>query len=286
MKGLEDVGLAWAIDLMLERSTDEEKTIESIDVHEIVSNTLAYSLGDDNIKARLIKLFTLRLEEIKNRIKGEDYHSFYQTGMDLNFYEESEGLIQTVGIDFFSNPFIYSHDWIVEFISNLLSIKAIHDCFPDKYKYFPQFPEMVWLWIKGQQYYQIAESLKIKKVDRILQSITLATQGQFSSKLKTFVRLLTEKYNAEVDDYKILLDFIKYGIDSIEKIILRREFQFKDRISINYIVDYLNESDRIDDVFDGKHYDDRRLEFYIIPSLDSANIPELCKKEIRDWLRS
>lgn len=62
-----------AIDMMIIRSVDEEQ-IDDLSIDELVSESLAYKLSDDNEKERLKTVFNARYKYIKSEFSKERYH--------------------------------------------------------------------------------------------------------------------------------------------------------------------------------------------------------------------
>lgn len=272
---LEKSQLAWAIDFMIERNTSNY-SVDDIDIADIVNDTLAHFLGDNNVKQMLERVFNLRLEAIKKGT-SKNYRYFHDSGMDLDLFESTESYFESHDIDNLRKPDIEDLNWFRSFIYILIECGSIK--LPVKSPRKERLVEMLWLWIHGHQYQEIAKSLKLD-TNVIISTISDYTRGLPISRIKSVVRYLNSKYGIKTDEYERLFRYLKYGVDSDLKISLKHQFPNMDRISLNFIIDNLTNSEILKKVFVNGRFKLAELRKNILPILNDAHLPKLCKGRI------
>ena len=137
-------------------------------------------------------------------------------------------------------------------------------------------------WINGAQYWEIAESMECD-VDNAIE-LVMFLQNSFHLNASSLIRYIQE-IGFDTTSLGSWADMIKYGVNSIEKLMLIRS-GLSDRIAVNALLDtpltdYLQ--------FDNAHvvrFSMKEMTAEVLAVSNHSGIPTLCKQRVETYLSS
>lgn len=283
---LEEYGLVAAIDTMITRSLDIT-SLDDIDVEEIVKESLAYHVGNENIRDNLKRVFRIRHEVIKSKINNNNFEAYHTTGFSIDDIAIVEGFVtcdSLQGIDL-DNPLSDSWlDFVIKTVSALPSFKNGQILCHDEESIRPlnedELKQLITLWLTGSQYHEIATALNCDV--EITIDLVMYLQNIFHMSASSLVRYI-QHIGIDVTSLSQWIDMIKYGVDNCDKLLLIKS-GLTDRIVVNSllnteIVDYLNFEDV--HLLRQSMLDNREEVSRVV---DYLQLPVLCKERVAEYL--
>lgn len=239
-----------AIDMMIVRSADEEQ-FDDLSIDELVSDSLAYRLSDDNEKERLKTVFNARYKYLQSECSREKYHLIKDTGASLREVDYIEANVDYDYIRSFSNYF--SPEWIayiIDFIMEMPSVKeTLNDMSAKMKRLFSdvnKLKEVASDWMNGLQYIEISKHLNIENVDDVILYVKYL-QGPVHDKAASTIAYLSEMHE---DLDTILTNWPKYlrlGINTYFEYNLNQN-RVTERILVHALQKYCEEHDSFPDI--------------------------------------
>jgi superfamily II DNA/RNA helicase len=222
----------------------EDMPVENLEqeINTLIENTLTFYQSDENLKARLRELFSLRAERVRPLIENGNIDLVRYTGIALRSFSRIEELVD-YDQDFLSevrNPL--DERWIAFLFNILYEMTDFKSSVPfDIGK--NTFVEAMKVWIKGGWYHDIAESLN-KTVDDSLVFIRFLEYG-LQNTSASIIKYIDSKRN-ENENYTsdVILNwsnYLIYGVDDKLKLDLM-EINIPDRILVQHISNWVIEN--------------------------------------------
>lgn len=283
---LENSGLASAIDTMITRSIKID-SFDDIDVESIVKESLAYHVGDLNIRENLQRIFRIRHRVLVAKLNKDNFYAFNNTGMTIDDVVKATELITPEVLAEFDMTIPLSESWSMFAISVIMQLPSFENGQIEKnneaYKRELDAHEINLLltaWINGKQYYEIAEDLNCQ-VDNAV-DLVMFLQNSFHVHASSLVRYI-QTLGMETSTLEIWIDMIKYGVNSWQKLLLIRS-GLTDRIVVNVLCDaklqkHFN--------FENAHVLQRSMKHFkekILAYATDASLPELCMEHLIEYL--
>lgn len=236
---LEGAGLAAAIDTMITRSV-KIGSFEDIDIESIVKESLAYHVGDTNIRENLKRVFRIRHRILSDKLNENNFPIFHNTGMTVDDVLKSSSLItrETLSAFDLANPL--SEPWMTFAISVIIQLPSFqnsriakHDEDDERELSAHEIQQLLTDWINGKQYYEIAGDLDCD-VDRAV-DLVMFLQNTIHMHASSLVRYIS-MMKIDTKELNVWIDMIKYGVNSREKLLLIKS-GLTDRILVNTLLD-------------------------------------------------
>lgn len=238
-----------AIDMMIIRSVDEEQ-IDDLSIDELVSESLAYKLSDDNEKERLKTVFNARYKYIKSECSKERYHLVRNTGTSLRELEYIEENVDYRKITSFAD--YLSSEWtayIIDLIMEMPSVKVALNDKPAKTKKLMsdvnKLKDVANDWMAGLQYIEISKHLNIGNVDDVILYVNYL-QGTIHDKAASIISYLSET-NEDIDGIlKNWPEYLKFGVNTYFQYNLNKK-RVTERILVHALQKYCEENNEFPD---------------------------------------
>lgn len=284
---LDRENMSSAIDQMITLNTEGDD-LEQINIEEVIHDSLAYYLGDENIKSFLERIFKVRYNYLKEKLGKEHFASFKNSGLQTNEYLELQTAINREDIEkcfpntatddkwitYITNV-VYNLDSVKYMVNGLSKSKPLKSILTDT----PKVAELVKAWLTGQQYKEMAVTC-----DTTVEQAALFAdhiQKIYAVKVQSIIRFVKKCYGI---DNEILLwwsDMLKRGVSS--RIALRFiDEGLSDRIVTNKLVEYASI------VYHFTNNEDKIIELLMKNEstnsfINSLEIPTICKKKWEDF---
>ncbi len=185
-----------AIDEMIIRSTDDN--LENLDVDVMVTNSLAYTLSDDNKKEALKKVFGVRYNELKANTEDDKYQLLKATGLNMRELEYLEGYMTEDKIAIATEAStVLDEDFVSLMLDCVMGMPSVKDRleYDSKKKQklladIERLKHVAILWMKGLQYHEIAREAEIGVDEAIL--LVMYLQGTVHDKTAKLLAYLRE----------------------------------------------------------------------------------------------
>ena len=207
-----------AIDEMIVRSSDDD--LRNLDVDAIVTNSLAYTLSDENKKDALKKVFGARYNVLNTTTEDNKYQILKATGLNLRELEYVEAYMTTDKIAIATSVAnMLDNDFVSLMIDCVMGLPSVKDSLQyDSKKRQKLMADVERLklvalfWMKGLQFHEIATEISTSVDEAIL--IVMYLQGTVHDKATKILAYLKE---TNALDNQITLywpDYLRIGIYS------------------------------------------------------------------------
>lgn len=284
-KILEKFELASAIDTMITRSLKIED-FEKINIDDIVKESLAYHVGDDNIKQNLRRVFKIRHNILNKYINNENFSLYHNSGMTINDIVTAEEIINKAEIqtiDFQNSDSEIWFKYMISVITRMPSFKNTkirQDGQEFRELSEEEIIQLLSLWVGGKQYHEIATELHCE-VDNAI-DLVFFLQNNFHTTASSVVRYI-EGIGIDISNLSTWIDMLKYGVNSREKLLLIRS-GLNDRIIANFLgdsalIDILN--------FENARSLNESMKVHkseILTYISTCQTPKLCTNRLEQYL--
>lgn len=283
---LEDSGLALAIDTMITRSVKID-SFDDIDVENIVKESLAYHVGNSEIRENLKRIFRIRHKVLAEKLNKNNFSAFHNTGMTIDDVVKATELITPEALADIDLTAPLSEAWSTFAISVIMQLPSFENGriaknneASERELDAQEIKLLLTSWINGKQYYEIAEDLNCQ-VDNAV-DLVMFLQNSFHMHASSLVRYI-QTLGMEATALEIWIDMIKYGVNTWQKLLLIRS-GLTDRIVVNVLFDtelqkHLDFNDANVLQRSMKHF---RAKIFVYAT--DASLPELCMEHLHDYL--
>ena len=283
---LEDSGLALAIDTMITRSVKID-SFDDIDVENIVKESLAYHVGNSEIRENLKRIFRIRHKVLAEKLNKNNFSVFHNTGMTIDDVVKATELITPEALADIDLTAPLSEAWSTFAISVIMQLPSFENGriaknneASERELDAQEIKLLLTSWINGKQYYEIAEDLNCQ-VDNAV-DLVMFLQNSFHMHASSLVRYI-QTLGMEATALEIWIDMIKYGVNTWQKLLLIRS-GLTDRIVVNVLFDtelqkHLDFNDANVLQRSMKHF---RAKIFVYAT--DASLPELCMEHLHDYL--
>lgn len=206
-----------AIDEMIIRSADGD--VNDVDMDDLVSESLAYTLSGDEEKEVLKQVFTTRHNVLKENFEDERYKLAKATGLNLRELDAVEKCITDEHVEMASELWAVDNDGFVSMMINgIFTLPTIQEEInesPTKRRLLSDIDRVMnvaIMWMQGSQYHDIAKLLKIKVDDVIL--IVMFLQGVVHDKAVSIIAYMSEAKGLEVGIATYWPEYLRLGINT------------------------------------------------------------------------
>lgn len=284
---LEDSGLASAIDTMITRSVQID-SFDDIDVENIVKESLAYHVGNAEIRENLKRIFRIRHKVLAEKLNKNNFFAFHNTGMTVDDVVKAAELITPEILANIDLTAPLSEPWSAFAISVIMQLPSFengritkNDEASERELDAQEIKLLLIAWINGKQYYEIAEDLNCQ-VDNAV-DLVMFLQNSFHMHASSLVRYI-QTLRMETAALDIWIDMIKYGVNTWQKLLLIRS-GLTDRIVVNVLLFDTVLQKHLD--FDNAHVLQRSMKQFrakILARAADASLPELCMEHLIEYL--
>lgn len=285
---LEYYELSSAIDTMITRSIDIE-TLDDIDVEEIVKESLAYHVGNENIREYLKRVFRVRHKILSSKLNNNNFRAYHNTGLSIDDIDFVEKVVTPDSISAIDIEHPLNDSWLgfaIRTIQQMPSYKngQILRFDEDTLRELQDFEikNLLKAWIDGAQYWEIAESMECDVGNAI--ELVMFLQNSFHVSASTLIRYIQE-IGIDTTILGSWIDMIKYGVNSTEKLMLIKS-GLADRIAVNALLD----TPLIELLqFDNAHVTRssmKEMSKEVLAVSNQACIPVLCKQRVESYMLS
>ena len=287
-KALEYYGMTSAIDTMITRSSGID-ALEDIDIEEIVKESLAYHIGDENIREYLKRVFRIRYNILSKRLNQNNFKAFHFSGLSIEDLEVVEKIVNTEVLTNIDIEHPLSDSW-TDFAINLVmsmpgfinvDIQTADDENPHKLNSH-EIKDLMNNWINGAQYWELASAMKCD-VDNAIE-LVMFLHNSFIIIMAAIVRYI-QSLGVNTDYLRSWIDMVKYGVNNEQKLLLIKS-GLTDRIAVNVLMETR--------IKDHLHYDNelilrasmKTIKDDLALEIEKADIPSLSKGHINVFLKS
>lgn len=287
---LESEGVAESIDTLINLN-QEDVELKDINLDEVLEDSLAHYLGDEETKKVVKRVFNIRYSHLRHTLSGEEYGKFLQTGLPLADYNDFLKVLEGKTKDDFNINTPTDGNWIHFIMETIYGMNSVKRQITQLSKNKPLFPvhhnvpmteRIVTSWIAGKQYVEIAEDAGCNTEQAALYVDFI--QRVIAVKSQSIVSYIEESFQIESTLMQLWPEMVKRGV-SDGKALWLIDSGLGDRILVNIIADYggrlfpyiENKEDFEDEIVHNNEVDE-----YI----KNQPIPELLKERWKQYLRS
>lgn len=234
-----------AIDEMIVRSA--EGNVNEMDIDELVTESLAYTLSDDEKKKGLKSVFRARHNVLKGIFDDEHYQLAKKTGLNLRELDAVGQFITDEHVKLAAELWDMTDGAFVSFMIDCILVlptvqeeisststkkKLMND--PDRLK------RIAILWMQGRQYHEIASEVSID-VDKVV-LIVIFLQGMVHDKTVSVLSYMSEVKDLEVGTATYWPEYLRLGIS---KRLMYEIYKLRvpERIQLHAINDFYEEAE-------------------------------------------
>lgn len=290
---LGDNELVAAIDLMITKSTDA-LNLEDLRIEDLISDSLAYKLGNNSQRSMLGSLFEARYSKLKEQMDASEYALLRTTGFSVIDLAKAHEMMSEADAAFLQNATDATWKEVLTLLmSKLYELPSVREDLDDEsHNYVSDIIhdsvlmiKICELWMEGLTYKAIKNAVGLQglTVDRIIVSI-IFMQNALVRKVRPLLTFMKAKYeveNAFVDDFQNMMTI---GILTEEQMYLYQH-GLRNRISLQGVGQYLQSKGG----FDGDY---GFLQSYIRKQMDelrdfmlSLSYPHIAVEKIEKWLK-
>lgn len=234
--------LASTIDSTISKSTGDSG-LNNIDIHALVENSFAYKFSNEEEKKKLMSLFGIRYEQMKEYFESNSYEVYQKCGLTIPEMERLKGEIKQKP-QFIEKLERYDEndldEIICELMETVLKVKKLDDDEKKPVTIFTieNLSNVAKGWMHGSQYYTIAEQAGLT-VDQVL-IIVRKMASSYAYKARSIISYIAETKNIENGDIFAIADMLQYGVSNDFMLFLMNE-RLSNRIAVHVINDLVNE---------------------------------------------
>lgn len=244
---LGDNDLVKAIDMMITKSTNAQN-LEELSIDDLISDSLAFKLGNNQQKEMLKTVFQARYSRLKEQFDAQEYALLQATGfsvMDLNKVYE---IIDDSDVEVFSNANYQEWpaflDYLLDKLYQLPTVQE--DLADDSHKYVGDYindeglmKRLCTLWMEGLKYKDIAikSSSEPLDVDKVIVSI-IFMQNCICRHVRPMVNYMKVKYNVDNSFLDSFQQMMNMGIATEEQVYMCNH-GLRNRLCLHALDDYL-----------------------------------------------
>ena len=234
-----------AIDEMIVRSA--EGNVNEMDIDELVTESLAYTLSDDEKKNGLNSVFRARHNVLKETFDDERYQLARATGLNLRELDAVELFVTDEHMEIATELTDMTDETFVSFmIDCVLALPTIQEEITStqtKNKLLNdagRLKRIAILWMQGRQYHEIAKEETID-VDKVV-LIVMFLQGLVHDKAVSVLSYMSEVNNLEVGTATYWPEYLRLGIN--ERLMYEiHKLRVPERIQLHAINSFYEETE-------------------------------------------
>lgn len=287
---LESEGVAESIDTLINLN-QENTDLEDINLDEVLEDSLAHYLGDNETRHVIKRVFSIRYSYLRNTLNQKEYGKYLQTGLPLADYNELKCIFEEKTAEDFEINGPIDCDWIHFMIETIYNLSSIRRTVSYVTKSKPLFhihhdlnlvERIVAGWLAGKQYVEIANTVGCTTEQATLYVDFI--QKYIAVKAQAIVTYIVETYQIESNLIQLWPEMVKRGV-SDEKALWIIDSGLSDRVVVNLLASY----------FDGeiRYGDDKELFLDAVTHVAAidkyvmnSTIPVLLKERWKQYLRS
>lgn len=287
---LESEGVAESIDTLINLN-QEDVELEDINLDEVLEDSLAHYLGNEDTKRIVKRIFGIRYSHLRDTLSGEEYGKYLQTGLPLADYKELVRVLDGKTSDDFDIDSPTDGKWIhfiMETIYGMSSVKRqIMKLSKTKPLYgvhqdLPLTEQIIALWIAGKQYIEIAQETGCSTEQAALYVDFI--QRVVAVKSQSIVSYIQESFEMDSALLQLWPEMVKRGVFD-GKALWLIDSGLGDRVVVNMLAAYFYGDIRFED--DKEMFLDEIVHATAVDRfVMESNIPALLKERWKSYLRS
>lgn len=205
-----------AIDEMIIRTS--EGNVNGVNIDDLVAESLAFKLSDDEKRDGLKSVFRARHNVLKETFEDEYYQLARATGLNLRELDAVERFVTDEHLGIAAELLDMTDETFVSFmIDCILSLPTVQDDITSTQtknkllKDAGRLKRLAILWMQGRQYHEIAEEETID-VDKVV-LIIMFLQGLVHDKAVSILSYMCEVKNLEVGAATYWPEYVRLGIN-------------------------------------------------------------------------
>lgn len=244
---LGDNDLVKAVDLMITKSTDAQN-LDELSIDNLISDSLAFKLGNNQQKEMLKTLFQARYSRLKEQFDAQEYALLQATGFSVIDLNKANEIIDDSDVEMFSKA--NYQEWPVflnYLLGKLFQLPTVQeDLADDTHKYVGDYindeglmKRICTLWMEGLTYKQIAikSSNAPLDADKVIVSI-IFMQNCICRHVRPIVNYMKVKYEVENSFLDSFHQMMNIGI-ATEKQVYMFNQGLRNRLCLHAMEDYL-----------------------------------------------
>lgn len=287
---LEEEGVTESIDTLINLNKDDAE-LDDINLDEIIQDSLAHYLGDENIKREVQQVFRIRYDYIRNTLPNEEYGKYLQIGLPLTDYNELKAMFAEKTADDFDIQSATDGVWIHLMMGTVYGMSSVKRDIAHVTKTKPLYTvhadlglceHLLAAWLTGKQYVEMSEETGCTVEQAALYVDFL--QRSLSNKVQAVVAYIKETFELENPLLDIWPEMVKRGVCDQQALYLI-DSGLGDRTLVNLLASYAaNEIPWIDDkdMFVDEIQHSTAVDEFVM----AQHIPVILKERWRQYLRA
>lgn len=287
---LEAEGVAESIDTLINLNKDDAE-LDDINLDEIIEDSLAHYLGDENVKREVQHVFRIRYDYIRNTLPNEEYGKYLHIGLPLTDYNELKAMCAEKTADDFDIQSATDGGWIHLMMETVYGMSSVKRDIAHVTKTKPLYTvhadlglceHLLVAWLTGKQYVEMSEETGCTVEQATLYVDFL--QRSVSTKVQSVVAYIKETFELENTLLDIWPEMVKRGVCDQQALYLI-DSGLGDRTLVNLLTSYAaSEFPWMDDkeMFVDEIQHSTAVDEYVMAS----NIPVILKERWKQYLRA
>lgn len=287
-----DNDLVSAIDLMITKSTGTQN-LEELSIDGLISDSLAFKMGDYQQRNMLKNLFQARYSRLKEQFDADEYALLKSTGFTVRDLNKAHEIISEADAQVFSEVnYDKWQEFLSYFIDKLYLLPSIQEELVDEsHKYIGDYIQncdlmkrICLLWMEGMNYKEIAiraDGANALDVDKVIVSI-LFIQNCISRQARPLIKYMKVQYNVENVFLDVIHELMGVGICDEGQVYLFHH-GLRNRVCLHAIREYIKAIRVSIPAFDN-------LQSFVKGRMDEirvflirAGFPEIVFEKIKKW---
>lgn len=244
---LGDNDLVAAIDLMITKSSGAQ-SLEELSIDDLIRDSLAYKLGDEQQRNMLKNVFQARYGRLKEQFDADEYALLKSTGFTVRDLSKAHEMMSEADVKVFADAsYLEWHAFLVYMIDKLYQLPTIQEELEDEsHKYVWDYIQNInlvkrvcSLWMEGVNYKDIAIKADDAPldVDKVVVSI-IFIQNYICRQVRPLVSYMKMKYGVENSYLDTFHELMSFGILEEEQVYLFHH-GLRNRLCLHAIIDYI-----------------------------------------------
>lgn len=248
---LGDNDLVAAIDQMITKSTGVQ-SLEELSIDDLISDSLAFKLGNGQQRDMLRDLFQARYGRLKEQFDADEYALLKSTGFTVRDLNKAHEIMSDADAQVFTDANLKEWQAFLEYLfDKLYLLPTIQEELEDEsHKYVWDYIQniglmkrMETLWMEGVNYKDIAVKAEgnVLDVDKVIVSI-IFIQNCICRQIRPLVNYMKVKYKVENVYLDTFHELMSVGILEEEQVYLYHH-GLRNRVCLHAIMDYFKAVD-------------------------------------------
>lgn len=242
---LESEGVAESIDTLINLNKDDTE-LDEINIDDILEDSLAYYLGDEETKKGVKRIFGIRYAYLRELLPNDEYGKYLHIGLPLSDYKVLKQLFIDKPVEDFELQSPSDAKWIHLIMETVYALESVKHDLTYVSKSKPLYgihndiaiaERILMCWIHGKQYVEISDECGCTIEQAVLYVDFI--QRVIAVKAQAIVSYIEETYKIESTIMQLWPEMVKRGVAD-ERALWIIDSGLGDRTVVNKVVSFFD----------------------------------------------